>query len=144
MSVYLWLAIFVLAFIIEIITASSLVSIWFAFGSLFGLLTSYLGFSLKLQFIVFILSSILFFVIFKPIVMKLLAFKKQATNFDRYIGKRFYLLKAINQEKGTIKINDLIYNAVSNNGDYIEKGQLVELLAFEGSKVIVRKVMENE
>lgn len=140
MYFWLWIAVFFLAFVLEILTAGSLVSIWFSFGAIFALIANYFGLSFVWQIVVFILGSVLFFIIFKPLLEKMLSAKKQATNYDRYLGKRYRLIKAIDDEKGEIKINDLIYNVISNNGEAISKGEFVEVLAFEGSKIIVRKV----
>lgn len=118
-----------------------MVSIWFTFGGCFSLIAYLLGANFKVQVIVFFISSIMFFLVFKPLTKKYMRSKVEPTNCDRYIGKRYHLIKGITEEKsGEIKINDLIWYVVSNDGCDIEAGSLVEILAFEGSKAIVRKV----
>lgn len=141
MYFWLWIAIFFIAFVIEILTAANLVSIWFSFGAVFALIANYLKLSFTVQIIFFLIGTVLFFILFRPILKKFIVNKSQATNYDRYIGNRYRLKTAIKfDRKGTIQINDIVYNTISNTGEELEENQLVEIVAFEGSKVIVRKV----
>lgn len=140
MYIWLWILIGIGAIILEIITSISMVSLWFALGAGISLIVAYLGFDFGIQIILFFVSSIAFFLVFKPLSKKYLIRKLEATNSDRYVGRRYILIKGINTDSGQIKINDLIWNVISNDGNGIKKGEIVEVVAFEGSKAVVRKV----
>jgi len=43
-------------------------------------------------------------------------------------------------EKGTISINGVVWNVISNNGEEIEEGKVVEVTEVSGNKLIVRKL----
>lgn len=99
-----------------------------------------LNLNIEIQILVFILASLAFFILFRPILERIFFKRKVATNYDRYIGRRYRLLKDIGEDAGTIKINDLYWSCISNDNKPIEKDSEVEILAFEGSKVIVRRI----
>lgn len=63
------------------------------------------------------------------------------TNLDAQTGKQHVLLESIDFEKnGSIKINDVIWTAISENDEKIAKGEVVEILRVEGNKMVVKKV----
>lgn len=135
-----WLVASVLMLALEIVTANALVSIWFSFGGLFAMVLALLNFGIEVQIISFGFASLVFFVLFRPMLEKFLFRRNVATNYDRYIGRRYKLLKEISDDAGTIKINDLYWSCISNDNKPIEKDSEVEILAFEGSKIIVRRI----
>lgn len=137
---YFWIIILLLSAAIELITSVTLVSIWFVAGSIVSIILNLLNFNTPIQVIGFIASSIIFFVCFKPLLKKFIHFDKVPTNYDRYIGNTYSLLEPINDNPGLIKINDMYWSALSENNIHINKDELVEILRFEGSKVIVRRV----
>ena len=67
-----------------------------------------------------------------------------ATNADRVIGKRTRLIKAYHDgDYGEVRINGMIWNVISKDGKDIDEGKLIEILAIDGTKLIVRKIMED-
>lgn len=135
---YFWLALIVVAVIVEAVTAQ-LVSIWFAVGGITGLIAYVCGAPLWVQFVLFILVSILVLLITRPVVKKLIYFKKENTNADRYIGKRAAVIIEINNELGTgqVKVLGSIWTAKSADGSTIPVGANVCVKAIEGVKLIV-------
>ena len=63
------------------------------------------------------------------------------TNADSAIGKEFVLLSNIGfNQAGTIKINDVIWSAVTENQkDDIAQGEIVTVIGLKGNKYIVKK-----
>ncbi len=60
------------------------------------------------------------------------------TNVDAYQDKETKLLKAITKdESGEIKLGGIVWTAVSENDEAIEKDTLVKILRVEGNKMIV-------
>ena len=117
----LWILIFLGALILEMATATSLVSIWFCVGALCAMAAAALHLS-------FLWQSVIFFAAI-------------ATNADRVIGSRTRLLKGIRPDGwGEVKINGVIWNAASSDGHPIAQQSLIEVVAIEGAKLIVRKI----
>lgn len=132
-----WLIIFIITFIIEISTLS-LVSIWFSAGALMAILLNYFGILVKGQIAGFIITSILTFLIFRPVLMKHIKAPKVKTNMDRLIGKTGEITKEINPLSfGQIKINGQVWTGKSLEGATIKEGTLVEVIDIEGAKLVV-------
>ena len=139
----LWALIFLGALIVELATATSLVSIWFCVGSLFAMLAAYFNLDFIWQVIVFFVTSLLFLAVIRPMATEYLRGNTVATNADRVIGKQLSLQKGITPESwGELKYNGVIWNAASINNDSIAEGSLVEVVAIEGSKLLVRRIKD--
>ncbi len=138
---WLWFSICITSIVLEVATASTLVSIWFALGAVFALGAAMLSLSFAVQVLVFFAVSIILFVTIRPIFANSMRGNQVATNADRLITARVPLLKTIHEHQiGELKIQGLIWNAVSVDSKTIEKGEIVEILAIEGSKLIVKKI----
>ena len=132
-----WLIIFIITFIIEISTLS-LVSVWFSAGALVAILLKYFGISPIGQVIGFIATSILTFLIFRPVLMKSVKSEKVKTNTDRFIGKTGEVVKEITPlTPGQIRINGQIWTGKSMDGETIKEGTVVEVVDIEGVKLVV-------
>lgn len=142
MSFYFWLwaAIAVASVVLEVMTVSALVSIWFAFGALTAMIIAIFNDTFWIQMTVFLVVSLVLALALRPITQKLLRGTTIPTNADRLIGMRTKLITAITEEVGTLKAGGLIWNAVSANSLPIDKGAEVEILAMEGNKLIVKEI----
>ena len=141
MYLYLWIAILIIAIVVEVATASALVSIWFMAGAIGAIMAYYLNFSFLIQVLIFIILSALFLVVFRPIAVKNMKVNFVPTNADRAIGRQTELLKAITSDKwGEVKIDGVVWNVTTIDSSPIKEGSLVEILAIEGSKLIVKKI----
>lgn len=135
----MWLAIFVISFIIEI-TTLSLVTIWFSAGALLAFILEILHISTLGQIIGFIITSLLTFLLFRPVLMKHIKAPGIRTNADSVIGKAGEVVKDITSlEYGQVKINGQIWTAKSIEGVDIKKGAIVEILEIQGVKLIVKE-----
>ena len=67
------------------------------------------------------------------------------TNLDSCIGKTYRLLKETDFEKnGEIKVNGIVWTAVSEDGKLILAGELVEIVKVQGNKFVVKRVSIKE
>lgn len=82
MLFWLWICVLVGAVILEVVTATSLISIWFAVGSVFGLIANQLNLNFGIQVVIFLVTSILSIVIVRPYVYKYVKQNTVATNAD--------------------------------------------------------------
>lgn len=142
---YLWLALIVIAAVVEGITVQ-LVSIWFVFGGIAALIANVCGADLWVQILLFIALSVVALLITRPFVKKRLNMKRTSTNADRYIGKKASVIVKINntQGEGQVKVMGSIWTARSADGSVIPVGADVVVKAIEGVKLIVELESETE
>lgn len=141
MYFWLWIAILIGSVILETITPSALICIWFAPSSLIALILNQLNVSFTIQVIVFFLSTLLLLLIFRPIAKNYLRGNIIRTNADRVLGQITKLNKTIDEDNyGEVKINGVIWNAISKEGKTIKEGSKVKILAIDGTKLIVEEI----
>lgn len=134
----IWLALMVVFLIIEAATAG-LASIWFAAGAFAALISSFLGGQLWLQITLFILVSVVTLVITRPLARKYVNSRVQATNADMVIGQSATVTERIDNVAGTgmATVGGRLWTARSSDGQVIEAGELTEVKAIEGVKLLV-------
>lgn len=141
MEFWLWICVLVGSVILEFITVSALISIWFAVGAIAALIVMEIGLPFVWQVGVFFVISILFIIVCRPMATKYLRGNIVPTNADRVIGQQGKLLEAITPDQwGLVKVQGAEWHAISSDGKSIDKGDVIEVLGIEGSKVIVRKI----
>ncbi len=116
-----------------------LLSIWFVFGAMGGLITSLFTENYMIQFAVFIAVSILMLAVLRPISMKLV--KKQDFKSNTYglIGKEVLITEDVSNIKGTGqgKINGMIWTVRSEDDIPLPAGETARIERIEGVKLIV-------
>ena len=122
-----------------------LTSIWFAAGSLAGLICALLGGPLWLQIALFIAVSALCLLAIRPLARKYLNSKVEPTNADRIIGTEAMVTENINnlQATGAVRIGGIVWSARSESDTPIPAGTLVRVLRIEGVKVYVEIANEK-
>jgi len=140
-----WLIIAVILFVIEGVTVQ-LVCLWFAVGSIAALIAAALGAPTWVQFLVFLLASIASLFLGRPVLMKLLATKKEATNADRVIGSTAVVLEEIDnvRETGRVRAMGLDWTARTQGTERIPFQEQVRVLRIEGVKLIVEPLESGE
>ena len=140
--VWIWAVVFIVTLIIEIVTVE-LASIWFTFGSLVSFILALCHVNTTIQIIVFLIVSVLLLVFLRAIFMRFLKNNKETTNLDSVIGTIHTLQKEISPENpGEVKLNGVIWRAVSKDDETINSGEKVKIIEVQGNKFIVKK--ENE
>ena len=142
---YVWIAALVLFVVIEAATVS-LVSIWFAVGSLTALVTAFAGGQVWLQVVVFVVVSGLVLGLLRPAARKYLNVKKRPTNADRALGELCQVTERIDNVAGTgsVFVEGKSWSARSKDGRPIEAGILVRTVAIQGVKLIVETTEAEE
>ena len=142
----IWLAIFALSVIIEA-SGPNLVSIWFAVGSLVTLIISFIpGVAWWIEVIVFVVISAVSFIALRPIFKRFLKHSIFNTNIDSYAGKKGYVVEEITLlNPGSVKIGDVKWSAIPlDEKDKFSVNEIVEVVAINGNKLIVKKVEEKK
>lgn len=136
-----WLIVGIAAVVLELITPTALVSIWFAVGSVVAMLLAFFQAALEIQIVCFVFVSVVAMLIVRPVATHYLRGNTVATNADRCIGQICILTKAISETKwGEIVWNGVAWSAVSVNNESIEEGTKVKVIAIEGAKLIVKRI----
>ena len=138
----IWLVILAVLVVIEIITLG-LTTIWFAGGALIALAVSLLGGPLWLQILLFLAVSVVLLVFTRPLAVRYMNKNQQKTNVDGIPGKTGVVIETINnlQAEGQVMIDGTPWTARSKDGNPIEEGKVVKVLAVEGVKLIVEVEM---
>ncbi|MBC3898023.1 NfeD family protein [Acetobacterium malicum] len=144
--VFVWLVLFVVFLVAELVTAGALVSIWFCIGALVALAAAYFGAAFWLQITLFFVVSIGLLLGTKPFLKKHLDPKTMATNADRILQNRGIVEEEINNLKGqgAVKIDGKSWTARNIDGEaVIPVDAEVLVVGIEGVKAMV-KVVEKE
>ena len=136
-----WLVLMVLFLLTEAVTVT-MVSLWFAGGSLAALVASLLHAPLWLQLLLFFAVSALLLAALRPIARKHFTPRLSKTNVDAVIGSRGYVTADIDNlsATGTVKLGAMEWTARSTQGHTLPKGTLVQVDKIEGVKVFVTPV----
>ena len=140
-----WLVLAIVFAAVELATVG-LVSIWFAAGAFAALLVAVLHGNLILQVIVFLAVSIVLLVSTRSWAKKYLNSKIQKTNVDSVIGEKTRLTERVSNLDQTCKAVVLGQEwtaRAAHDNEIIEQGELVEVVAVSGVKLIVKRFKED-
>ncbi len=141
MWVYIWLAVTVLALVVEFVT-SEFVSIWFIGGGIVSMILSGVGIDWYIHVPAFFVVSLVLLLAFRKLAIEKLNKRTEKTNAESVLGKEFKLLTPISfNQPGTIKVGDVVWSAVAVNDDAeIKEGTIVKIKALKGNKYIVEEI----
>mgnify|MGYP002531557986 FL=1 len=141
--IWVWLAVLVAAIVIELLTPSALVSIWFAAGSLAAVVLEMLEVPFWCQLTVCLIVSVLLLLLVRPAATRYLRGNIIATNADRYIGAVGTVEEKITFDHwGVVRVEGSSWSAASYDHKEIEKGKKVRVIAIEGAKLLVSGIEE--
>ena len=136
-----WLVLMVVFLTVEAATVT-MVSLWFAAGSLVALVASLLHAQVWLQVTLFLAVSALLLAALRPMARKHFTPTLSKTNVDAIVGSRGYVTADIDNisATGTVKLGAMEWTARSTTGSAIPKGALVQVDKIEGVKAFVTAV----
>lgn len=139
-----WVIVAAITLIVEIVSLG-LTSIWFTGGAIVSAVIGYMGGPLWLQIVAFIAVSTILLVAMRPLAKKHLAIGEEKTNTDSMIGRTEKILVEVDNNAGTgmLKIGDVEWRAVSDDGSVIPEGTLVIIERIEGTKLFVRRELSD-
>ena len=137
----IWLAAIVVFMVLEAATYQ-IISIWFAFGAIGGLIAYICGADFYVQMAVFILLSVIMLAALRPISVKLLKKQDLQTNAAGLIGKSVLITHEVNNIKGTGegKINGMVWTIRGATDEVIPAGTAARVVKIEGVKLIAEKI----
>lgn len=142
-SLIFWGALFVILLIVEI-ASMQLVSIWFAVGSAGAFIAAVAGLPFTAQLAIFVVVSLLFLLLTRPLLKKLRVKQTPRTNADLNIGETAVVIEEIDPALGTgrARLGGVDWIAVSESGDIIPVNTVVMVTRVESAKLIVRNASE--
>ncbi|EMY35596.1 membrane protease regulatory membrane protein [Arthrobacter crystallopoietes BAB-32] len=134
----LWLALFLILAIVEIMTLD-LLFIMMSSGALVALFTALLGWPFWLQVVVFCVVALLMVLFVRPVALRHLRRgpREQATNIERLIGEQALALETVTDHTGMVKIGGDTWTARSSDGSAIPAGARVAVERIDGATAVV-------
>ena len=136
----LWLIAMIVLLIVEGVVPG-LVSIWFAAGALAALLMALWGLPLWVQFLVFMVVSLVLLFLTRPLAKKYVNSRVTPTNADRIVGTDCVVTEEIDNLQGTgaVMADGKEWTARMDNRDgKAPKGSVAVIERIEGVKLIVK------
>lgn len=136
--ILLWLAIVIIAVIVEIETVQ-LVSVWFAASGLITMILAAFNVPFEIQLVVFVVLTSLLFFISRLLVKKINNSKSDNSTIESMIGEEVLVIKEIKVgEIGEIKARYDKYSAIApNENNDIPVDTVCIIKEIRGNKVIV-------
>lgn len=139
----MWLAIFILFVLVELVT-TNLVTIWFAIGAIFAGITAVITPNIYIQICVFIVISLIALILTHPFLKQMHLKSISRTNADMVIGKEGIVTQKITKlNSGMVKINGILWTAIleeKSKTSEIPENTIIFVLGINGVKLIVREV----
>lgn len=134
----IWLAAVVTFILLEGVTYQ-LVAVWFVAGAIGGMIASIAGGKFAVQMIVFLVVSILFLALFRPIALKRLNNQKLKTNSDGLVGKKVLITTDVSNTNGCGegRVDGKVWSVRTESGEELKTGDTAEVKRIEGVKLIV-------
>lgn len=141
---WIWFGIAVALLIVELAT-TELVAVWFSAAALvLGVIAAiFPTLDIVWQVLIFVVLSAALVAATRPLVKKLMKRgKNRETNLELIVNHKALVVEEINNdmEQGAVKINGLVWNARSENGETIVKDRLVVVKNIQGNKAIVQTI----
>lgn len=139
--ILLWLIIAILVIVVDLLT-STFLFIWFSAGSLAAIIANLLGFDFVVQFVLFVVVSVIAISLGYPWLKR--KYKRDIKHTplmeETYIGKIGQATEDIHEE-GRIKVDGIYWGAI-NKGEAIKKDERYKITGLEGNKLIIQKFEE--
>lgn len=139
--IFVWIIICIAAVLIELLTPTALVSIWFSVGGVIGALAALLHLPIEVQVACFIIVSLVSMLIVRPVATRYLRGNVVATNADRCIGSIGVVMKTVSKDEwGEVKVGGTLWHAIPVEDEEIAEKEKVKVVAIEGAKLLVTKI----
>lgn len=126
------------------VATSNILFILFSIGSLFAVAADFAGFSLPVQIIIFLLVSIVSFLVFYPYLRKNL--RRTLPGFipqeRTYIGRKIILDRDLKDED-QMMIEGIYWTVKNVGAEPLKKGDVIEISGIEGTKFLLKKAKEE-
>ncbi len=140
-----WLICALLFLVLELAT-TALVSIWFTVGALFTSIVAVFVDNLFVQFLSFIIFSVVLLVFSKNFYERRMKTTQKDEILEKFLEKVATVEEDIlsSYEPGKISINGVVWKAISITGERINKGAIVVIKSIDGLTLGVKLLKHKE
>jgi len=142
---WFWLAVAIVALVIEALSAFNLVTIWFALSAIVMIAVSWITeinaapIPVKLHWGIFLSLSLILLIFTRPFAVKKLRVGREKMNLDSLVGSTALVTQAIPSfGKGEVKVGGKFWSAASENQEQIPAGETCTVLEIRGVTLRVR------
>lgn len=140
--IIMWGCLAIACIMIELLT-TNLITIWFALGSIIGLITSAFDIIWYWQIASFLIITIISLAIGYPLLKHYLQHKSNfKTNIDALINQTAIMLtnyQGNSDDIGSAKLDGKVWTVISTDNDNFQKNEKVLVIAITGVKLIIKK-----
>lgn len=138
---WLWVAVIALAITVEVVT-DQLISIWFVPGAIIAIILDFVNVGPVLQILAFLLASGVGIIISQKYFRKHIG-EGTKTNIEAIIGEKCIVTERIDNFAGVgqAKVKGQLWSARGvEDDDVFEPGEILNIVAIEGVKLICKKI----
>ncbi len=136
-----WIILAVICLLGELITTSFFL-LWFAIGASFSAVLNYLGFDPLIQFVVFIVISIILLATSRKFAQRITKESPKKAASDRLIGKKAKVVEKIDlYDGGLVEVEGDTWRAISSQS--INKDEIVEIKRIDSVKLVVDRIVNK-
>ncbi len=139
---WMWIAVIVLAIIIEAFT-DQLLSIWFVPAAIVSTILDFVRVDILWQALVFLLLSLVGIFVIRRFLVRFKQDKSNRTNIEAIVGEKCIVTEKIDSFAGCgqAKVKGQIWSARGiGEYDVYEVGEILQVVAIEGVKLICKKI----
>jgi len=139
-----WAILGLLLIALEMVTPSFFV-IFFGMGALAASAAAALGYGIFAQLLAFLVTTFIGFVFLRKYSLKMQSGPTTQTNYEALVGKMGVVTKTIAVETGLgqVRVRGEDWSALAETNAEIAQGEMVEVLAVSGVRLIVRRAHER-
>ncbi len=141
---WMWISVLVVAVTLELLT-DQLVSIWFAPSAIVATVIDFFYRDIIVQSIVFLALSLVGILFLRRLLLGVRPHRKDATNIEAIVGEHCVVTQRIDTFAGVglAKVKGQIWSARGlGENDVFEEGDVLQVVAIEGVKLICKKIKE--
>lgn len=136
MDILIWALLAVIFAIFELITTAFFL-IWFAVGAIVAAILNYLGFDIYVQFIAFVIVSLVLILSTRKFADKITPEPSKKTTADRLIGKHGKIIRKLEDNNYIVRVSGEEWSA---KGEDMNVDDNVEIVGIDSIKLIIKKI----
>lgn len=136
MDILIWVFLAVIFAILELITTAFFL-VWFSVGSIVAAILNYLGFDVYVQFIAFVIVSLVLILSTRKFADRITPEPSKKTTADRLIGKHGKIIRKLEDNNYIVHVGGEEWSAV---GEDIDVNDKVEIVGIDSIKLIIKKI----
>ena len=136
MDILIWAFLAVIFAIFELITTAFFL-IWFAVGAIVAAILNYLGFDIYVQFIAFVIVSLVLILSTRKFADKITPEPSKKTTADRLIGKHGKIIRKLEDNNYIVRVSGEEWSA---KGEDMNVDDKVEIVGIDSIKLIIKKI----